>query len=263
MENTTEAPRGTQTLLRGIEVLQAVANGSTELTGISEATGLNRSTAHRLIQGLIVADLLRVQESGGYRLGSRLLSLGAAASEQNTLAVLAHPVMVALAATVKDTVHLAVEHEGEILYLDKIDAARGAQMRSRVGGRMPLTQTGVGRALLLDADRQRWKEQFDLDHPSDTSPSERATFLKRMSAFASRGTAYDLEDNEPGIRCVAAPIRGVHGEIIGAISVTATAPYMPMERMKSLAAPVLRAAQQISSGMGHRLPSDNRDDTAG
>ncbi|WP_340688625.1 IclR family transcriptional regulator C-terminal domain-containing protein [Amycolatopsis coloradensis] len=64
----------------------------------------------------------------------------------------------------------------------------------------------------------------------------------------------DLEDNEPGIRCVAAPIRDATGAIAGAISVSATRPYMPAARMRGLNRVVGRAARQVSAGLGHREP---------
>lgn len=73
-----------------------------------------------------------------------------------------------------------------------------------------------------------------------------------MADYARRGIAMDLEENEPGIRCVAAPVRDAHGRIVAAISVTATTPYMPIERMNALVSPVRDAARRISIGLGAR-----------
>ncbi|MDN8682996.1 IclR family transcriptional regulator C-terminal domain-containing protein, partial [Staphylococcus aureus] len=75
-------------------------------------------------------------------------------------------------------------------------------MRSRIGHRMPLVLTGIGKALLLDADESEWRQLFlahgELCHLPD--------FLARMRGYADAGFAFDLEENEPTIRCVAAPV---------------------------------------------------------
>lgn len=72
-----------------------------------------------------------------------------------------------------------------------------------------------------------------------------------MKTYAREDIALDLEDNEPGIRCVAAPIRDGSGKIIAAISMSATNPYMPDERMKVLKSVMGSTAAQISRKLGY------------
>jgi DNA-binding IclR family transcriptional regulator len=109
---------------------------------------------------------------------------------------------------------------------------------------------------LLDS-ADRWRDAFeaDLAHPQ-LSPIAKdidvEDFCTRMRSFARRGVALDLEDNEPGIRCVAAPVRDVSGKIVGAISVSATRPYMPSARMRGLVPVVSRAAGRISAALGYQ-----------
>lgn len=249
---------GTQTLSRGFAVVQAVADGATTLRDVAAATGLTKPTAHRLIRGLVDERVL-TEDSRGIRLGPRLLAWGGRAQSQNPVVVVARPVLEELAATVKDTVHLASELSGTMTYLFKIDGTRGAWMRSRVGGTEPLTRTGVGKALLLDAP-ERWRSQYledsalarpkQADPPAPGPQADLELFLRRMDAYRAVGVAYDLEENEPGIRCVAAPVRDATGRTVAAISVSATSPYMPPERMESLRATVLEAAQRIGTGLG-------------
>jgi len=252
---TDEIPTGTQTLARGLSVIQAVADGAEDLKTVAERTGLGRSTAHRLIQLLLQQGYLRLG-TRGYSLGPALIDLGFKALHGNPLPVVARPILEELSAQVSDTVHLAVEDGGSVLYLDKLPGTRGAEMRSRIGYRMPLTRAGVGKALLLDSS-ERWREAFEADaaHPQ-LSPDAKATdvdqFCTRMRSYARLGAAMDLEDNEPGIRCVAAPVRDGSGAIVGAISVSATRPYMPAARMRGLVSVVVRAAGRISAALGCR-----------
>ena len=252
---TAVIPAGTQTLARGLSVIQAVADGAVDLRTVAERTDLGRSTAHRLIQLLLQQGFLRLGTKG-YSLGPALIDLGFKALHGNPLPVVARPVLEELSAQVSDTVHLAVEDGGSVLYLDKLPGSRGAEMRSRIGYRMPLTRAGVGKALLLDS-ADRWRDAFeaDLAHPQ-LSPIAKdidvEDFCTRMRSFARRGVALDLEDNEPGIRCVAAPVRDVSGKIVGAISVSATRPYMPSARMRGLVPVVSRAAGRISAALGYQ-----------
>lgn len=258
---TTVPPPGTQTLARGIAVVDAVARGHGRLRDIAADTGVGRSTAHRLLQLLLATGYVRRLEDGRYALGPALIELGYQALQENPVADVAAGPLRALAARVSDTVHLAVEDRGQVLYLDKIPGTRGAEMRSRVGHRMPLTRTGVGKALLLDRP-ERWRELFlaerrvgggadspDAPGADVLTPDE---FVAVMETSARRGVAFDLEENEPGILCVAAPVRDATGAIAAAVSVSATRPYMPPARVEALVPVVLDAAATVAAGLGHR-----------
>lgn len=257
MAVSPEALPGTQTLARGIAIVNAVAGGSTRPREIAEQTGVGRSTTHRLLQLLLATGYLRQLDDGAYALGPALIELGYQALQENPVTGVAVPVLRALAERVHDTVHLAIEDRGQVLYLDKIPGTRGAVMRSQVGQRMPLTRTGIGKALLMDSPG-RWRDQFlaeravaaddGLAHDVLTADA----FVEVMAASVGRGVTFDLEENEPGILCVAAPVRDTSGSIVAAVSVAATRPYMPPERLEALVTVVHDAAARVSAGLGRR-----------
>ncbi|WP_163029192.1 IclR family transcriptional regulator, partial [Pseudomonas viridiflava] len=145
------APAGTQTLLRGLGVVQAVASGARDLKEIARLIGTTRSTTHRLASCLVDERYLRVVPQVGYLLGPKLIELGFQAREEVPLAILARPFLDRLSALTGDTVHLAVREGDDVLYLHKNPGRNGPEMRSRVGHRMPLVRTGIGKALLLDS----------------------------------------------------------------------------------------------------------------
>lgn len=79
-----------------------------------------------------------------------------------------------------------------------------------------------------------------------------AEFEERMRRYVAGGYAFDLEDNEPSIRCVAAPVRDASGKIVAAISIASTVPYMSLEKMTGLIPVIIHAAQHISAELGYR-----------
>lgn len=255
------APTGTQTLTRGLAVIQAVADGARDLKQISQALGTTRSTTHRLANCLVQERYLRFTPSAGYVLGPKLIELGFQARDEVSLSVVARPYLEHLAEQSGDTIHLALQDADDVLYLDKIPGKKGLEMRSRVGHRMPIATTGVGKALMLGMREDEWKSLYQKrstarstaasSHASGLVPKRSWTeFRDQMREYVKGGYAFDLEDNEPSIRCVAAPIYDASKVIVAAISVSSTLPYMPLKRMQSLIAVVQAAAAGISSELG-------------
>ncbi|PLS31893.1 IclR family transcriptional regulator [Bifidobacterium margollesii] len=262
MAENSAAPSGTRTLIHGIMVLRAVADGAANLREVVEKTELSRSTAHRLIQALRVERFLRESDGGRLQLGPALIELGFQALDSVSLQVVAHPILVDLAHQVKDTIHLAVEDAGMALYLDKIHGTRGIEVRSWPGCRMPLTYTGIGKALLLDSP-DRWRSQYVQDRnlagrDPEHDYADEATFSAAMTKFAKQGFAYDLEENEPGIRCVSAPVRDGRGKTVAAISVSGAIQFMPPRRMKALGPVVVDAASRVSAELGYHTAENDR-----
>ncbi|SAL82240.1 IclR family transcriptional regulator [Caballeronia choica] len=256
----TPQQAGTQTLLRGLAILEAAANGARDLRAFGAALGTTRSTTHRLVSSLVQARYLR-QVQGGYLLGPKLIELGTIALEQMPLTAVARPHLEALAQHTHDTIHLGVRDGDDVLYIDKIPGTRGLEMRSRVGHRMPLASTGIGKAMMLDLPHDTWSKLLESSHRAlagaSFKPDHRPdvdTFLQRMTRYAQGGFTFDLEENEASIRCVAAPVRDASGAIVAALSVASTIPYMPHERMEELIPVVQREARAISEELGWRVP---------
>ncbi|MFJ3483735.1 IclR family transcriptional regulator [Pseudomonas sp. NPDC090202] len=252
------APTGTQTLLRGLGVVQAVASGARDLKEIARLIGTTRSTTHRLASCLVEERYLRVLPQVGYLLGPKLIELGFQAREEVPLTMLARPYLDELSALTGDTVHLAVRDGDDVLYLHKNPGRNGPEMRSRVGHRMPLARTGIGKALLLDSPESEWRRLYDISVPEVTRthlwPAHQEQTWEqvrtRMLEYVQGGYAFDLEDNEPSIRCVAAPIRDAGKHIVAGISIASTVPYMPLEKMAELVPVIKETAARLSAELG-------------
>lgn len=245
-------PGGTQTLMRGLDVLQAVATGATDLAALAAALGTTRSTTHRLASALVERRYLNFVPREGYSLGPKLLELGFRAQQDSPVVRVARPHLLQLAEACEDTVHLGVLDDGRALYLDKIPGRRRIEISSRVGERHPVSSTGLGRALIIDMDEANWLEFYARGERTagETDAAARDAWLGRMRDYAKRGIAFDLEENEARIRCVASPIRDATGAIVAAFSVSSAAQYMSDARMDQLVGAVGEVAAAISRAMG-------------
>ena len=247
----TKSWSGSQTLVRGLDVLEAVASGVTSLAELAATLKLNRSTAHRLAATLVEKRYLTFVPRSGYGLGPKSLELGYQARVQLNIPRVARDHLEKLAAQTGDTVHLGVLDGTRALYLDKLPGRRRVEISSRVGELQPLRSTGLGKALLLDEDDTQLRDFYRCENGGDQryKVSESA-WMRRMREYAKRGCAFDLEENEDRIRCVAAPVRDATGKIKAAISVSSAAQYMDDKRMQALTEDVRAAAEQISRELG-------------
>lgn len=250
-DNTgSQKAASSQTLIRGLDIIEAVSAGATELADIARVTGITYSTAHRIVSALTQRHYLRRDPIRGYRLGRKLLELGFHAYSEVELTRVARPILQELADYTSDTVHLATEDDGWVIYLDKLSSRRALEISSRIGGSKPLISTGVGKALLLDADEAKWGLVYDRQHHLWRNPLPKPQWLSLMREYAQAGYAYDNGEDEPFIRCVAAPIYDASRKCIAAISVSSTLEYMDEQRMKSLVPVVREAARKISLELG-------------
>ncbi|MBD8677002.1 IclR family transcriptional regulator [Sphingomonas sp. CFBP 13720] len=242
--------QGSQTLVRGLDLLDQVIDGPVKLAELSQRMGLTRSTTHRLANALIDRGFLTFLPREGYLLGPKLLQLGFLAQGQADIVQIARPRIEELAAQTEDTVHFGRLDDGLALYLDKIPGRRRVDISSRIGDRQPLSSTGLGKALLLDDSEDAWTQVFEAEHPAGARRPDFAVWLDRMRGYVAGGHAFDLEENEDLIRCVAAPVRDASGKISGAISVSSAAQYMDDDRMASLSVQVRECAERISRDLG-------------
>jgi DNA-binding IclR family transcriptional regulator len=258
MRSTRTTPRlGSQTLLRGLDVIDVVAAGPIRLGDLAARLGLTRSTTHRLASALADRRYLSFVPHSGYSLGPKLLELGFRVRDELDLSRVAAPHLERLALLTEDTVHLGVLDRGRVLYLNKVPGKRRINISSRIGELQPVTSTGLGKALILDRGEDAWLEFFRAERGEAGRQGARRRpeisqqeWLARMRCYVQAGYAFDLEENEDQIRCVAAPIRDVAGRAIAAISVSSAAQYMSDHRMQVLSKDVMAAAHRISEGLG-------------
>jgi DNA-binding IclR family transcriptional regulator len=239
-----------QTLVRGLDVLELVAAGPLALSALASRLGLSRSTAHRLASALLERRYLTLVPKQGYGLGPKMLELGARAQEQTALVRVAQPVLDRLSAETKESACLCVAESGTALVLAWAPGRRRLLSRIRIGERWPLARQAAGLALLLDGPEEVWLEHFRREHGGAAAP---ARFLESQLRFAQLGYAFDPPDAQDSVRAVAAPVRGAQGDVLAAVGLSTAAQYLDDSRLGGLGASLCAAAAEIGSMLGGDL----------
>lgn len=242
-----------QTLLRGLDVMEAVYNQALSISDIAKKTGITYSTAHRIVSVLLQRHYLKPDGAKGYALGRKVLELGFQAFHQTTLTRVAHPFLEQLARDTLDTVHLARIEDDSVIYLDKVSSQRSVEISSRIGGRKPLISTGVGKSLMLDWSESEWAALYQRSEALFQEKMTLAQWLGMMRAYAQEGYSFDLGEDSQSIRCVAAPVRDGSRKIVAAISVSSMQEYMDSARMQALIPLVKDVAAKISAELGMQM----------
>ncbi|MCX7682088.1 MAG: IclR family transcriptional regulator [Anaerolineae bacterium] len=240
-----------QTVLRALALLEAVAEGIYDLEELSAHIGLSRSTAHRLLTTLARAGYLRHVPREGYRLGPKLIALGFRAHAELHLPSLARPHLERLSEATRETVHLGVLSGSEVVYIDKVPGKRELQMASCIGARVPAQSTALGKALVSTLPREEWLSSFTPGlRRTERTIADAERFVEEIEQVARQGYALDLEENEPGIRCIAAPVRDGAGRGVAAVSISSAVIYLTEERIREFIPLVQETARQISRELG-------------
>ncbi|WP_137875848.1 IclR family transcriptional regulator [Rhodococcus sp. Q] len=217
---------------------------------LQRRTGLPKATLHRLLTELVAVRLLDRDDSR-YRLGRQLFELGMRASVERGLIEVATPFMEDLYERTHETVHLGVLEDAEVVYVAKIGGHRQASSPSRIGGRMPLHCTAIGKALLAHAPDELRSQVLSGPLPRRTPRTITAPGMlaKQLDTIVEAGVSFEFEEAAVGIVCVAAPVLDASDRPIAAVS--ATGPITRF-RPQAHATQVRAAAAGISATLARR-----------
>ncbi|RIT51849.1 IclR family transcriptional regulator [Mycobacteroides abscessus] len=214
--------------------------GRLTLAQLVRRTGLPRSSVHRMLERLVQLRWLR-RDGRDYELGTRLVELGSLAVHQDRLHAAALPMLYELHRATGLVVHLSILDGADVVYLEKISAGIGVAVATRIGGRQPAHCTASGKAIL--AYRAQILDGCTaLARKTRYSIGSAAQLRPELDKVRGHGVAFDREELQQGIGCVAAPIGSI-GDAVAAVSVCG-----PMTRMtfdQRLAAPVRMTAMGI------------------
>ena len=256
MKIETPAPAKTsiQVIDRMMSLLDALASYSdpVSLKELSLVSGLHPSTAHRILNDMVVTRFVDRVEPGTYRLGMRLLELGNVVKSRLSVREAALDAMRALHRKTQQTVNLSVRQGDEIVYIDRAFSERsGMQVVRAIGGRGPLHLTSTGKLFLSIDDVKAiraYSTRTGLAGHTRNSITELARLERELSLVRARGYARDNEELELGVRCMAAGIIDDSGKLVAGLSISAPADRLQDEWVEDL----VQTAAKISSTLGYR-----------
>lgn len=221
---------------------------SLTLTDLARRAGLPLATAHRLVGELVSWGALRRAETGEYVVGRRMWDLGLLAEVQTGLRQIAAPFLHDLHAATLATVHLAVRDGAEVLYVDRVSGHVSVPIVSRVGSRLPMHATGVGKVLLAYAPPEVLEAVLaDLRRVTPFTVTQPGRLVEQVRRIHRDGYATTSEEMSLGAHSVAVAVRGADGEVVAALGIVVATLGRDRARLVS----ALRvAARGISRGLG-------------
>jgi IclR family acetate operon transcriptional repressor len=200
---------------------------------------------HRLLQSLMHNGYVRQEASRRYTLGPRLIRLGESAGR--ALGSWAQPHLAGLVAEFGETANMAVLEGDAVVYVAQVPSAHSMRMFTEVGRRVPAHCTGVGKALLSElADSEVLDLLRRTGMPANTSRTltDPAALLVELATIRAQGWAAVDAEQEVGVRCVAAPVKGAPART--AISVSGPSGRITAGRVAHIAPVLQRVAERLA-----------------
>lgn len=247
---TDNTPKNTvQSVERTFEILETIRDqGEVGITAVAEQLDVSKSTVHNHLNTMEARGYV-VNEDGAYRLGLRLLSFPNTLQKSHRLYQTAKDEVDELVARTGERSQVLVEEDGHGVYIYQQTDSRSITTNSKVGTRVSLHSSAIGKAMLAFQPEEKVARILDRDGLSaktEHTITSREAFEAELNRIREEGVAYDDEEGIEGMRCVAAPIRNEDSVAVGAISVSGPCTRIAGERFESeLPREVERAAQAI------------------
>lgn len=245
-----EAVPGTAAFSKFVAILQLVADnpGKLGMAELCTRAGMPRATVYRIVAALRAEGFIDGAER--FALGPRLICLASQSWAEFDLRTLARDEIEELWRRTGETVHLAVPSGAEMVYIDKLDSPQAVRMSSRIGTRVMLHSTSVGKAYLAALApevRTALLANLTLLPMTPQTLTRREDLDAEIERTIAQGYACDSEENEPGTQCLGAAINSPGGVPVGAISLSIPRYRFDAAAAASLPALVTACAERIST----------------
>lgn len=250
-----------QSLDRALRILDLFDEYETELkiTDISERMQLHKSTVHSLLKTLQSRNYIEQNiENGKYRLGMKLFERGNLVIRSLDIRTISKKYLIDLSVKTGNTVHLVILEGKEGIYIDKVEGSSATVLYSRIGRRIPVHCSAVGKALVANKDGGELEEILDgyvYKKQTPNTITDESTFISELEKVRENGYALDIEENEPGITCLAVPIWDHSGSVVAAMSMSQHTAGVDDDKMVHTVKMLKEAANKISKELGYEMSS--------
>lgn len=261
---TDSKERGTyqiRALDRGLDILEAFSLSDPELGigEIGERAHLPKPTVVRLLSVLAERGYVeRVPGAERYRLGVRTLEVGSVYLQSTSVEAEARPIMRKLADQTGQTANLGILDKHQVVHIEVVAPDRPVRFWASIGKREDAYVSGLGKVLLTTLTGQALESYLRQPRvavaPGTITDAD--ALRAELQLITERGYAIDNEESNPGVVCIAAPIRTGAGRTEAAVSISGTrAEFVDNDNMDRFIALVRAAADEISVRLGWTNPS--------
>lgn len=218
------------------------------ISEMSRKLNIPKSTTHVLITTLDQLGYVR-QSSRRFQLSTKMFGLGRNAVTENALPHIALPHLRWLMQETKLTAHVGILEKSQVVFVQKVDGPGIIKFDTYVGKCSALHCTALGKALLAYLGEEKIEAllaNYSFDRFTKRTIASHTAFLNELARVRQQGFAMDDEEEELGIRCIAAPIF-VAGNVVGAVSMTGTTTQIRMEEINKFITAAKCAAARISA----------------
>ncbi len=249
-----------QAVDRALDILECFGYSKEELgvTELSKRLRLPKNNVFRLLatlecRGYIEQD----RHSSNYRLGLKTFEVGNVFLHHLGLRRQARPVLEEMVARCNETAYLAVTDGPEVVYILMQETSHTVRVVPRMGHRLPAYRTAAGKVQLAYESQDRLADilrERPLNPGGGSTPADMRAFHAHLREVAKQGYAMDDEEFDPGVRCVAAPVRDYSKRVVAAVGLLGPASRFSPERMEGELLPlVVEAATRLSQRLGYEV----------
>jgi DNA-binding IclR family transcriptional regulator len=249
-EEAPARPKDVGVLDRSVAILDAIESGARSYTAIVRATGLSRTTAHRLLGSLERHGMIEQVGGRGYRLGPRLLRLGASALQAHDLRAGGHAALERLAKVTGESAQLFVSSAGRRVCIDAVQSTSELRTDVPVGALLPLVAGSAGKVFLAWMSPALRDPLIDQATKITDSTPVGDDLRDQLVTIRRRGWASSAGEREPGVGSVSAPILGRHEELLGVVSISGPTGRIGRISAKRYAPAVVEAAREVERALG-------------
>ena len=248
-----------QALDRAMTLLTALAaEDKITLTELSLRVGMSPSTAHRLLTTLQQHGVTDFDETTqNWMVGVEAFRIGASFARRTQVAEAGREVMRALMTDTGETANMGIADQGDVVFISQVETSNPIRAFFRPGTRAHMHASGIGKALMAEfsrADVEKIMQRKGLPAftPKTLVASER--LLADLATIRERRWSLDDEENNLGMRCLAAAIFNEFGEPVAGVSISGPTVRLEDERLAELGPRVRRAAEEITALIGGTVP---------
>lgn len=238
-----------QSLDRGLRILDEIAAGRTTLTDMAESLGVHKSTVLRLLTTLQQHHFVHREDAHHYKLGRRLFDLASFALESREVVAIARPAMRRLRQTTGHSVYLATYEDGDAVVVEVAPARRPLQLALRVGEALPLHATASGKVLaaaLPDDERDALLAGAPFRAYTERTLTDADALSAELAEVARAGVAFERAEYEDYMNTVAAPVHDSTGAVVAAMAVTAPVVALDEQGLSASSPRLLAACDEVS-----------------